>query len=76
MNKKVVAELNHQINSPLAAIRNALYLIGCRSQDAEIQRYLALAEGEVVQIAGILQIARAQTELQDCGGLLVRKKAA
>lgn len=76
MNKKVVAELNHQINSPLAAIRNALYLIGCRTQDTEIHRYLTLAEGEVVQIAGILHSARVQTELEERREPLVRKRAA
>jgi hypothetical protein len=36
----LIAELNHQINSPLTAIRNALYLIACRTDDPEILRYL------------------------------------
>ncbi len=53
-----VAELNHQINSPLAAIRNALYLIESRCADPEVRRYLRLADEEVGSIAAILQTAR------------------
>jgi signal transduction histidine kinase len=57
--EEAVAELNHQINSPLAAIRNALYLIACRcSEDPEVRRYLRLADEEVGSIAEILQAAR------------------
>ncbi len=54
----VAAELNHQIKSPLAAIRNALYLAASRSHDPEILRYLTLAEHEAVAIAAILDEAR------------------
>ncbi len=52
-----IAELNHQINSPLAAIRNALYLIQSRCSDPEVRRYLRLADDEVGSIASILQAA-------------------
>jgi two-component sensor histidine kinase len=55
----LIAELCHRINSPLAAIRNALYLSGCRSQDPDVLRYLQLANEEVSSIAGILREARA-----------------
>ncbi len=77
MKKNVVAELNHQINSPLAAIRNALYLAGTRTDDPEIQRYLNLADGEVVQIAETLKAAREREESeQRWEVVLVRGKAA
>ncbi len=62
MNKNVVAELNHQINSPLAAIRSVLYLVSVRTSDEEIHRYLQIAEEEVVQIAEFLQLARREEE--------------
>lgn len=56
----LVAELNHEINSPLAAIRNALYLAACRSSDPELHRYLELANQEISVIAGTLHKARLQ----------------
>jgi hypothetical protein len=57
----VVTNLNHKINSPLAAIRNALYLAGCRTADPKIQHYLRLAEEEVAAIAEILRSARKES---------------
>ena len=60
--EKLVAELCHEINSPLAAVRNALYLIGCRTTDVEVHRYLQIAEREVVSIANALHDARQQTD--------------
>jgi signal transduction histidine kinase len=62
--EKLVAELCHEINSPLAAVRNALYLVACRTTDDEIHRYLQIAESEVVNIANVLRDARQQTECQ------------
>lgn len=56
---KVVAQLNHEINSSLAAIRNAIYLASLRSTDAEVQRYLQIADEEVGAIARALRGARA-----------------
>ena len=55
--KGLIQELKHEIHSPLAAIRNALYLAGIRTDDPEIQRYLALAEAEVSRIAAVLKNA-------------------
>lgn len=52
--KELVSELKHQINSPLAAIRNALYLTGVRVCDPEVERYLQLADAEVSRIAMVL----------------------
>ena len=52
---KLVATLQHQINSPLAAIRNALYLAGGHSVDAKVAHYLKLADLQVSRIAGILR---------------------
>lgn len=59
---KLIAELSHQINSPLAAIRNALYLASRRTEDVELKRYLEIAELEVLSIAGSLRQARADAE--------------
>ncbi len=58
----LVAELSHEINSPLAAIRSALYLASHRSEDVEVHRYLEIADNEVVRIAGILRDSRAEHE--------------
>jgi two-component sensor histidine kinase len=54
----LLAELNHKINSPLAAIRNALYLAACRTSDPELHRYLQLANSEITSIADTLRAAR------------------
>lgn len=58
--ERLLAELSHEINSPLAAIRNALYLIACRAgeREAEIRAYIALADEEAVAIAMVLRQAR------------------
>ena len=47
---RLLAEVSHQINSPLAAIRNALYLAAQRSDDPQLLEYLALADEEVTSI--------------------------
>lgn len=54
---ELIRELKHQINSPLAVIRNALYLAGVCSGDPEIERYLKLADHEVSRIAMVLNRA-------------------
>ena len=54
----LLAELNHRINSPLAAIRNALYRASCRTADTEIHRYLELANSEITSIADTLRFSR------------------
>jgi signal transduction histidine kinase len=52
-----IGELKHEINSPLAAIRNALYLAAVRAGDPEVERYLKLADEEVSRIARVLNLA-------------------
>jgi two-component sensor histidine kinase len=54
---ELIQELKHQIHSPLAAIRNALYLAAVRTSDPEIQKYLALADAEASSIAAALKNA-------------------
>lgn len=54
---ELIGELKHEINSPLAAIRNALYLAAVRSNDPELIRYLRLADDEVSRISTILKNA-------------------
>lgn len=58
--ESLLAELSHEINNPLAAIRNALYLIACRSgkMDAQVYEYLQIADEEAVAIATALRHAR------------------
>ncbi len=58
----LIAELSHQINSPLAAIRNALYLASCKTGDPELLRYLTLADDEITAIAAILRATRVVIE--------------
>ena len=53
----LIQELKHEIHSPLAAIRNALYLAAIRTDDPETQRYLVLADAELVRIAAVLKNA-------------------
>jgi nitrogen-specific signal transduction histidine kinase len=53
--QELVRELNHEIHSPLAAIRNALYLAAVRSSDPATLRYLELADAEISRIAGVLR---------------------
>jgi nitrogen-specific signal transduction histidine kinase len=56
-NQELIQELKHEIHSPLAAIRNALYLAGCRMDDPEALRYLKLADVELSRIAAVLNNA-------------------
>jgi len=69
-NGELVAELNHKINSPLAAIRYAMYLAGRRSTDPVLLRYLRVAEDEVQSIADILRQARHLVEQMGPSALL------
>ena len=55
--ESLIQELKHEIHSPLAAIRNALYLATVRTDDPETLRYLALADAEVSRIAAVLKNA-------------------
>jgi hypothetical protein len=72
----LIAELNHQINSPLAAIRYALYLAACRTTDAELLRYLELADGEVTSIAQTLGAARQCAARESPAVKLATRRAA
>ncbi len=60
--ENLVAELCHQINSPLAAMRNAMYLASARVQDEAVLHYLHLADEEITAIALILKQARTVIE--------------
>lgn len=60
--QQLVQELNHEIHSPLATIRNALYLAAVRSSDPETLRYLALADAEISRIAAVLRKANQTKE--------------
>ena len=60
--KKLLGKLKHEINSPLAAIRNALYLVAVRTHDPELERYLRLADAEVSRISAILKNANQTDE--------------
>ena len=53
----LIQELKHEIHSPLAAIRNALYLAAVRTDDLEALRYLTLAHAEISRIAAVLKNA-------------------
>jgi signal transduction histidine kinase len=59
---ELIGELKHEINSPLAAIRNALYLAAVRARDPEVRRYLRLADEEVSRIATVLNEAEQLVE--------------
>lgn len=74
--KELVRELKHQINSPLAAIRNALYLTAVRVQDPEVERYLKLADAEVSRIAMALNQAEKLHENKGLHLCLARAEAA
>ena len=50
-------EINHLVNNPLTAIRNALYLAAHRSDDPELLRYLNLANQEITVISEALHHA-------------------
>jgi signal transduction histidine kinase len=64
---RVIAEVSHQINSPLAAIRNALYLAAQHTEDGELLEYLAIADAEVTSIVSRIRDLR---EMLETGGNL------
>jgi signal transduction histidine kinase len=68
--QSLLSELNHRIHSPLAAVRNALTLIGLRSNDPEIQRYVELAQREAEYIGHTLREARADEPPKPDRGIL------
>lgn len=58
----LLVEVSHQVNSPLAAIRNALYLAAKRTADPEIIQYLQIADEEVSSIVSRIKSLRAAVE--------------
>jgi len=73
--KELIRELKHQINSPLAAIRNALYLTAARVLDPEVERYLKLADEEASRIAAVLNKAEQLNDNKGVYMLFSRAKA-
>jgi signal transduction histidine kinase len=59
---RLMAEVSHQINSPLAAIRNALFLAATHTNDPQIKEYLEIADEEVSSIASRIRDLRAALE--------------
>ena len=72
----LIQELKHEIHSPLAAIRNALYLAGARTSDPETLSYLALADAEVSRIVAVLKNANQMEENKQVQVLTPRAEAA
>jgi signal transduction histidine kinase len=58
----LMIEVSHQVNSPLAAIRNAIYLASKRTEDPEIIEYLAIADDEITSIVNRIRDLRAEVE--------------
>jgi signal transduction histidine kinase len=61
---RLLAEVSHQINSPLAAIRNALYLAAHHSCDPEVIQYLEIADQEVTNIVSRIRDLREAMETE------------
>jgi nitrogen-specific signal transduction histidine kinase len=64
MKEDVMNELRHEIHSPLAALRNALYLIALRCDDFQVLEYVRLAEKEAKEIAAALNRASASRKVK------------
>jgi nitrogen-specific signal transduction histidine kinase len=64
MKEDVMNELRHEIHSPLAALRNALYLIALRCDDFQVLEYVRLAEEEAKEIAAALNRASASRKVK------------
>ena len=58
----LMVEVSHQVNSPLAAIRNALYLAAQRTADPAIIHYLQIADDEVSSIVKRIRDLRTEAE--------------
>jgi nitrogen-specific signal transduction histidine kinase len=75
-NQELIQELKHEIHSPLAAIRNALYLVSRRTSDEEALRYLSLADEEISRIAAVLKNANQINENKQLHDLIPLTDAA
>src|SRR5580765_1543561 len=74
--QQLIGELKHEINSPLAAIRNALYLAAARTGDPEIKRYLLLADAEAAHISAVLRNANQIDENKQVRVIIAQADAA
>ncbi len=63
MKNELINELRHEIHSPLAALRSALYLIAMRCDDFRVHEYVKLAEVEAKEIAAALNRAAASRKV-------------
>ena len=70
-----IVEVSHQVNSPLAAIRNALYLAAQRTKDPEIIRYLQIADDEVLSIVKRIKELHADQEICSVTSRRMRRAA-
>ncbi len=61
---RLMIEVSHQVNSPLAAIRSALYLAALRTNDPEVLRYLQTADAEATSIVNAISSLRAFAEAE------------
>jgi PAS domain S-box-containing protein len=53
---RLAASIAHEINNPLEAIKNSLYLLSNKMhEDAEDQRFLEIANRETERVSGIIQ---------------------
>ena len=59
---RLMLEISHHVNSPLAAIRSALYLAAMRTDDPEVLRYLSIADAEISSIIQAISSLRAIAE--------------
>jgi len=50
---RMAASIAHEINNPLEAVLNLIYLARCNSSDSEVISYLATAESELVRLSHI-----------------------
>ena len=74
--QELIQELQHEIYSPLAAIRNALYLAAIKTTDPETLLYLQLAEAEAVRIAAALKNANQIDENKSISAVVPLQKKA
>jgi signal transduction histidine kinase len=70
-----LVEVSHQVNSPLAAIRNALYLAAQRTKDPQIIEYLQIADDEVSSIVRRIKDLRAEVECQSMACRTMKRAA-
>ena len=50
---KLASSIAHEINNPLESVTNLLYLAGSSDNLAEVQEFIAVAEGEVRRVSAI-----------------------